>query len=43
MNNTINEIIILYMNTDEETRKQIRDVLIYLENLNAPTEEEITD
>ncbi len=43
MNNTINEIIILYMNTDEETRKQIRDVLIYLENLNASTEEEITD
>mgnify|MGYP007104060711 CR=1 FL=1 len=35
MNNVINEIINLYMATDEDTRKQIRDVLVYLENLNA--------
>lgn len=43
MNNVINEIITLYMNTDEDTRLQIREVLIYLEKLNNPEKEEIAD
>lgn len=43
MNTVINEIITLYMNTDEDTRLQIREVLIYLEKLNNPEKEEIAD
>ena len=42
-NNVISEIIQLYLTTDEDTRNQIREVLIYLENLNTAIDDEITD